>query len=36
MYVQLPSLVVQWVKNPPGMQETPVRFLSLEDPLEKG
>ena len=24
------------VKNPPAMQETPVRFLGLEDPLEKG
>ena len=23
------------VKNPPAMQETPVRFLGLEDPLEK-
>ena len=29
-------LVVQLVKNPPAMQETPVRFLSGEDPLEKG
>jgi len=36
VYVQLASLVVQLVKNPPEMQETPVRFLSLEDPLEKG
>ena len=24
------------VKNPPAMQETPVRFLGWEDPLEKG
>ena len=24
------------VKNPPAMQETPVRFLGREDPLEKG
>ena len=24
------------VKNPPAMQETPVRFLGQEDPLEKG
>ena len=29
------SLVAQVVKNPPAMQETPVRFLGLEDPLEK-
>ena len=26
----------QLVKNPPAMQETPVRFLDCEDPLEKG
>ena len=26
----------QLVKNPPAMQETPVRFLGPEDPLEKG
>ena len=30
------SLVAQLVKNPPAMQEIPVRFLSQEDPLEKG
>ena len=30
------SLVAQLVKNPPAMQETPVRFLGHEDPLEKG
>ena len=24
------------VKNPPAMQETPVRFLGREDPLEEG
>ena len=30
------SLVVQLVKNPPAMQETPVRFLGREDLLEKG
>ena len=29
------SLVVQWVKNPPAMQETWVRFLGRETPLEK-
>ena len=30
------SLVAQMVKNLPGMQETWVRSLSREDPLEKG
>ena len=30
------SLVAQLVKNPPAMQETPVRFLGWEDLLEKG
>ena len=30
------SLVAQPVKNPLAMQETPVRFLGQEDPLEKG
>ena len=29
------SLVAQWVKNLPAIQETPVRFLGQEDPLEK-
>ena len=29
------SLAVQLVKNPPAMQETPVRSLGREDPLEK-
>ena len=29
------SLVAQLVKNPPTMQETQVRFLGGEDPLEK-
>ena len=28
--------MAQLVKNPPGMQETWVRFLGWEDPLEKG
>ena len=28
-------LVAQLVKNLPMMQETPVRFLGWEDPLEK-
>ena len=31
-----PSLIVQLVKNPPAMQETPVQSLGGEDPLEKG
>ena len=30
------SLVAQLAKNPPAMQETLVRFLGWEDPLEKG
>ena len=30
------SLVAQLVKNPPAMQETRVRSLGWEDPLEKG
>ena len=29
------SLVTQLVKNPPAMQETPVRSLGQEDPLEE-
>ena len=29
------SLIVQLVKNPPVIQETPVRFLGQEDLLEK-
>ena len=28
--------MAQWVKNPPVMQETQVRSLGQEDPLEKG
>ena len=28
-------MVAQLVKNPPAMQETQVRFLGQEDPLEK-
>ena len=32
----LPSVVAQLVKNPPAMQETWVRSLVWEDPLEKG
>ena len=30
------SLIAQLVENPLAMQETPVRFLGREDPLEKG
>ena len=30
------SLIAQLVKDPPSMQETRVRFLGWEDPLEKG
>ena len=30
------SLIAQLVKNPPAMQETPVRLLGWEDTLEKG
>ena len=30
------SLVAQLVKNLPAMRETPVQFLSWEDPLKKG
>ena len=36
VHLAAPSLVAQLVKNPPAMQETPVRSLGLEDPLEKG
>ena len=30
------SLISQLVKNPLAMQETPVRFLGQEDPVETG
>ena len=30
------TLTAQLVKNRPAMQETQVRFLGWEDPLEKG
>ena len=30
------SLVAQLVKNPPVLQETLVRLLGWDDPLEKG
>ena len=29
------SLIAQLVKNPPAVQETPIRFLGWENPLEK-
>ena len=29
------NVVAQLVKNPPAMQETRIRFLAQEDPLEK-
>ena len=32
---RMPSLVAQLVKNLPAMQETQVRFLGQEKPLEK-
>ena len=34
-YIHGASLVAQMVKNPLAMQETQVRFLGREDPLEK-
>jgi len=36
MQILKASLVAQMVKNSPAMQETWVRSLSWEDPLEKG
>ena len=36
VFYLLTSLIVQLVKNPPAMQETPVRFLGQEDTLKKG
>ena len=36
MYNSLASLVAQLVKNPPAVQDTPVRFLGWKDPLQKG
>ena len=35
-YVVVTSLVAQMGKNPPAMQETQVRSLGQEDPLEEG
>jgi len=36
MLYSRPSLIAQLVKNPPAIQETLVRFLGREDPLEDG
>ena len=36
LFLSRASLVAQMVKNLPAMQEKGVRFLSQEDPLEKG
>ena len=36
VYIYRASLIAQLVKNPPAMQESLVRFLGLEDLLEKG
>ena len=36
MLYERASLVAQMVKNPPEVQETRVRSLGREDPLEKG
>ena len=36
LYVIRASLIAQLVKNPPAMQETLIRFLGQENPLEKG
>ena len=36
MHCNRASLVAQMVKNLPAMQETQVRSLGWEDPLEKG
>ena len=30
------NILIFQLKNLPAMQETPVQFLGLEDPLEKG
>ena len=36
MYSISKEVLAQLVKNLPAMQETSVRFLGWEDPLEKG
>ena len=35
-HLKLASLIAQFIKNLPAMQETLVKFLGQEDPLEKG
>ena len=35
MYLR-PSLIAQLVKNPPALQEIPVRLLGWEDPVGRG
>ena len=35
LFARQPSLIAQSVNNLPAMQETRVRFLGWEDPLEK-
>ena len=35
IFLGMASLVAQLLKNPPAMQETPVRFLGWKDNLEK-
>ena len=34
--ILLASLIAQLVKNPPAGQETSVRFLGCDDPMEEG
>ena len=36
VYIYMDSLVAPIVKDSPAMQETCVRFIRWEDPLEKG
>ena len=36
LYTARAFLIAQLVTNLPAVQETPVRFLGWEDPLEKG
>ena len=36
MYIYIYICIAQLVKNLPAMQETLVKFLAQEDPLEKG
>ena len=35
MCVDIASVVAQWIKNPPAMQETGVQSSGGEDPLEE-